>query len=375
MAGKRHHFLPRFVLRRFAATGGPQAGLIWRAGLDGSVRAVAPKFEAAKKHYYRAPPELNLPAGYIEDVLARVEDATASVIDRIERGGAVTRDDRDWLALFLLLQHRRTPKGRADLRFMDEFIARQEAELRISDTDAVRRLLAKDGRRPTEEEVEAWQRDRLAELEAGDLVIESTPDREVALMFSQLPEVTPQLVENFDWQFVTIPSGRPELVLPDVGLTMYDPTPKFDGAGTGLASSPLSETALYLSAHLVLVIRPGEGSGTRVTATHARVEEMNRRAIACSDRCIYGVSEAAVLAAIELASNDPERIERLRPRPPTIWITESDGEPKAGPTPFLGYSRAGTLERVLHVSQEGIDEAREHAVEVGRSKSRRRRRR
>jgi hypothetical protein len=374
MAGKRHHFLPRFLLRRFAATAGPQGGLIWRAGLDGSMRAVAPKFEAAKKHYYAPPPELNLPVGYIEDVLARVEDATASAINKVERGGAVTRDDRDWLALFLLLQHRRTPKGRADLRFMDEFIARQEAELRISNTDAVRRLLAKEGRRPTADEVEAWQRDRLAELEAGELVIESTPDREVALMFSQLPEVTRQLVENFDWQFVTIPSGGPELVLPDVGLTMYDPTPKFDGAGTGFASSPRSETVLYLSAHLVLVIRPGEGSGARVTATHLRVEEMNRRAIACSDRCIYAASEAAALAAMELANSDPKRMQKLQPRPPTIWIAESHGDPKAGPTSFLGHSRTGTLERVLHVSQEGIDEAREHAA-VGRSKRRRRRRR
>ena len=147
---------------------------------------VAPKQEAAKRHYYRTPPELGLPEGFTEDLLGRVESAAAAAIIRFEREKTLDLDERHWLALFLLLQHRRTPAGRRQLRFMDEYVGKLHAELRISNDDAVRSPLAAHGPAPTDEDVERWQAEKLAELERGDLVVESTPEREVALMFSQV---------------------------------------------------------------------------------------------------------------------------------------------------------------------------------------------
>ena len=142
---------------------------------------VAPKHEAAKRHYYRTPPELGLPEGFTEDLLGRVESAAAAAIIRFEREKTLDLDERHWLALFLLLQHRRTPPGRRQLTFMDEYVGKLHAELRISNDDAVRSPLAAHGPAPTDEDVERWQAEKLAELERGDLVVESTPEREVAL--------------------------------------------------------------------------------------------------------------------------------------------------------------------------------------------------
>lgn len=74
MAGKRHHYLPQFLLRRFAVKQGERAGLVWRAELSGGrLIAVAPKHEAAKRHYYKLPPEAGLPQGFAEDVIAHIE--------------------------------------------------------------------------------------------------------------------------------------------------------------------------------------------------------------------------------------------------------------------------------------------------------------
>ena len=59
------------------------------------------------------------------------------------------------------------------------------------------------------------------------------------------------------------------------------------GPGPGFASSPNAETVL-LSPQLVLLIRPGEGYGFGPGAAPGAIEKLNLRAVACSDRCIYG---------------------------------------------------------------------------------------
>ena len=175
-------------------------------------------------------------AGYRRDfaerVLGFVESNAASAIQRLERGETLSLDDRHYIALLLALQHRRTPAGRRDLRFMDEMLAKLDAELRIGHTEHVRRVLSSDGRKPTGEEISEWQEQTLRELAEGQLIIESTPDREVALMFMALDRMAPMLVEQFDWMFLDIETDVGEVVLPDVGVTLLDPTPPFDGSGT-----------------------------------------------------------------------------------------------------------------------------------------------
>lgn len=365
MAGKRHHYLPQFLLRRFAIEEGEGAGLVWRADLSGErVIAVAPKHEAAKRHYYRLPPEAGLPTGFAEDVIAHIENNAAATILKFERHGNLGLDDRHWIALLLSLQHKRTPAGRRELRFMDQIIAKLYAELRFSDREAVRRALSSDGRTPSDEEVEKWQETMLAELESGEVGFESTPDREVALMFMGLDRLAPTLVDHFDWRFLDLAEDVGEVVLPDVGITLFDPTPKFEESGTGFASSPNSETALYLSPRLALLLRPGEGSGDRRAASACDVEVLNLRAVACSDKCIYGTSKELVTAVLGNAASQPERVEALRPRPPTMWIAEWEGEPTAGEVEFVGYSREGTVRRQLYVTEEGVEEARRHALRV-----------
>jgi uncharacterized protein DUF4238 len=365
MAGKRHHYLPQFLLRRFAIKEGEGAGLVWRADLSGvRLIPVAPKHEAAKRHYYRLPAEVGLPPDLAENVIAFVESHAASAISKFERRGNLAFEDRYWIALLLALQHKRTPAGRRELRFMDEMTARLQTELRLSDREAVRRALSAADDSPSEEEVEQWQKRLLAELASGEITFDSTPDREVGLIFIGIDTLAPILVEQFDWRFLDIPEDVGDVVLPDVGLTLFDPTPKFEESGTGFASSPTSETALYLSPRLVLLLRPGEGSGDRRTATARQIELLNLRAVACSEKCIYGTSNKLVTAVLEQAASEPDRVDSLRPRPPTIWIAESEGEPTAGDVEFVGYSREGTVRRQLYVSEEGIEEARRNAIPV-----------
>ncbi len=359
MAGKDHHFLPRMLLRKFAVpTGAPAAGLVWRGNLDRTLlRTVSPKNEAAKRHYYSMPPEIETGAGMpVEDLLQAIESGASIAMIRFDRGDPLRPEDREWLALFLALQQRRTPAGRRQLRFIDETVAKLEYEARLSDTAFVRRTLEEErGCSVSEAEVKEWQTETRAKLRDGDLVISSTPEREVGLMFVNIETLVPMLLTEFDWCFLSIPSGVGEVVLPDGGVTLFDPTPTFPQSGTALASSPNAETVLHFSPSLVLVLRPGDGHGVTREADAVEVERLNLRAVASSDRCIYGSSEQLVASVLAAAAADPERIERLRPRPPVMWVTEGSGEPKSGPMTFTGESLAGQFTQELFVSAEAFE--------------------
>lgn len=365
MAGKRHHYLPQFLLRRFARTEGEDAGRLWRADLSGErLVRVAPKHEAAKRHYYKLPEEIEIPGLPVEDLLQVIESGASMAVIKFERGETPSLDDRHMLALFLLLQHRRTPAGRRELRFMDELVAKLDLEFRFGDTALARSALTVNGVEPSQEVVARWQRESLEKLRDGRIVVESSADREVALMFQHLDEIAPMLVDEFDWRFIRIPTGAGEVVLPDVGVTMYDPTPKFPQSGTGLKSSPNSETILHLAPNLVLLLRPGEGNGDVQEASAEQVERLNLRAFACSDQCVYGRTRELVTQVLSAAAADPERVGTLKPRAPTLWIAEGEGEPTVGPTSFTGLSLDGTKTQELYLTPEGIEEARKHVVRL-----------
>jgi hypothetical protein len=365
MAGRDHHFVPQLLLRRFAVpVGEPGAGLVWRGNLDGSLlRTVSPKDEAAKRHYYRMPEEIEQGAGMpVEDLLQKIESGASVAMIKFERGQALDADDRQWLAFFLLLQHRRTPTGRRQLRFMDETVAKLEFELGLSDIAFVRNIL-EEGReaKVSDAEVADWQKETLEELRSGKLRIGSTPNREIALMFVGLDKLVPALLTDFDWLFLRIPADVGEVVLPDVGVTLYDPAPKSPQSGTGLASSPNAETVLHFASNLVLVLRPGTGEGKTREASGSEVARLNLRAVANSDRCIYSSSEQLVSSVLAAAAAEPERIEALRPRPPVLWVAEGNGEPQPGPMTVTGESLAGTFTEELYVSAEAIEETRRRA--------------
>ena len=132
VAGKRHHYLSQFLLRRFAEKAGKREGLVWRLDKkSGQSRPVAPKYEAALPHYYRLEHEDGTTDSGPEDLIARIEAATAAALQRIERGELPSDEDRAWLALFVVLQHRRTPVAREWQRFRDELMSTMMAEVTL----------------------------------------------------------------------------------------------------------------------------------------------------------------------------------------------------------------------------------------------------
>jgi hypothetical protein len=246
-----------------------------------------------------------------------------------------------WLAYFSSLQTSRTPLDRAERRYLDEVMAQQLEELRFSAREKAVAFLRRTDPTLSEEQAEEHRREILDDLGAGRIRIESTVEREVASMFLGLNEAVGQLVAQCDWTLVEFPVG-PLLVLPDTGYTRFDPHPRVPGSGSGFLGTDTVETVIPVSPTGALVITRGSGRVGTDEGTAAYAEDLNLRAHAQAQVCMYGRTQQDVVAAHRVArQRRAARAERRR-RARTLWISEQrDGDPAGSPVLFTGYSIDG----------------------------------
>lgn len=323
----------------------------------GAARPAVPRTEAAKNRYYDLPEELvgNLQP---ETVLAGIESGAAAALQRLESGGALRDEDFGYLAYFVALQTNRTPQDRAEARFLDEFMASQMNELRFSAREQAIAFLREQQPELTEEEAEAARTEILDDLNAGRLRFESTAEREVASMFLGLNEAAEQLLNGCDFELVEV-GGPVELVLPDTGYSRYDPHPRVPGTGSGFVGTDTVETAIPVGPRRALVVTRGAGRVGRTEADHEYAEDLNLRAFAQSQTCIYGRGQAPVVAALQLARRRRTDIAERRRRPRTMWMLERQaGAPEGAPLVGKGHSVDGVRTEWFDVDPRARDESR-----------------
>jgi hypothetical protein len=346
---RRQHYVPKFLLRRFAAREGRWQGHVFRLDTKtGQPRPAVPRTEAAKNRYYDLPDDL-FGEFQPERVLEKIESGAAAAINRLEAGHDLRQSDLIWLAYFSSLQTSRTPQDRAERRYLDEVMAQQLEELRFSARDQATAFLRQADPTLTVAQAEERRREIVSDLGAGRIRIESTPEREIAGMFLGLNEAVGQLVAECDWTLVLFPAG-PAIVLPDTGYTRYDRQPRVPGSGSGFLGSDTVETVIPVSPTAALVVTRGAGRVQTADGTVGYGEDLNLRAHAQGEVCVYGRTQDDVVAAHRLARRQrPARAERRR-RARTLWISEQhEGDGEVGPVLFTGYSIDGIRSEWFHI--------------------------
>ena len=194
MPGKRQHYIPRFLLRRFAIDPGEKTPHVWRLDKrSGRPNRVNPANETVIDHYYRVVLEDGTVVEEADKVLTRIEDMAARVIrELVDPGYTVSGEDVLRLMLFIVSLKNRTPQAREALREADKRAAELDVEARLSDREAYHRIMRKEGE--SDEETEAGRLKALEDLNSGRVVIESTLEREVTLMFVGFQEAVDTLL-------------------------------------------------------------------------------------------------------------------------------------------------------------------------------------
>jgi Protein of unknown function (DUF4238) len=105
MAGqRRHHYVPKMLLRRFAVGDGRWQGHIWRLDkATGRPRPAVPKTEAAKNKYYELRDDLLGGEFQPERIFEKIESGASLALRRLEREEAPADEEMWMLAYFTAL--------------------------------------------------------------------------------------------------------------------------------------------------------------------------------------------------------------------------------------------------------------------------------
>jgi hypothetical protein len=221
---KRHHYVPRFLLKRFAEHSDTKRPCVWwLSKATGANARRSVENEAVIGHYYRISDAADVPAGFPEKVLSDVEGPAAEAIRELDaQPRSLSLEHRQALALFVVLQHKRTPAGREHLRFIDELTHRLLTEVNLNNPESWADAMKATGDFETDEQAERERLGTLRDFQEGRVIVESTPDREIAGMFLAAPEVSSFLTTDaFSWSLLQ-PRGQQRFVLGDSPVALYE---------------------------------------------------------------------------------------------------------------------------------------------------------
>jgi Protein of unknown function (DUF4238) len=344
---KRHHYVPRFLLRRFAEDVDAKKPTVFRLGTKtGANRRCSVENEAVIGHYYRVSDEIPLPPGLPEKTLGDIETLAADAIRNLEeQTGQLTLERCHALATFVVLQRKRTPAGRRQFTFMDELTTRLQTEINLNNAESRAEAMKATGDFESADQAERERLEALRLFHEGGVPIESTPDRQVAGIFLASSNVAETIaLGRFSW-YVLRPNGTQQFVLGDDPVALFDATQPEKPGGLGFGIPTVDTTLPISPAACLLLKNDGLGRIDDLPADDNLVRHVNLRSYAHADDCIWG-SRLETLAGVRRdAKTSPDVLHTVRRRDGAAWIGERiPGLP--GVYEFEGHFQDGRREKV-----------------------------
>ena len=348
MPGKRQHYVPDFLLRRFAIGPSAKTKRVYRLDkATGKPEVRSTINEAVIGRYYEYELNDGTPVTEADKALDIIENLAVGVLRRLEAPAYVgTDEDRLIMMLFIASLQRRTPRAREALREFSERSAEVFLEMQVSDKEAFHKGMGGKGK--SEAEVEEGRQRLLKLLREDQIRAEATADHEIPLMFIALGEVVNTLFVSLGVACARIASdSKRTFVLSDHPVSHYDglaPTPE---AGISFLSSPAAMTWVPLDPKFGLLLAPDEpGTWQNIEADDSDIDELNLLTYAWARDAIYGCSQQAVTDTMHYAKTHPKLVGEFHYRPHRFWVSKT-GNPKGGPTILQSRHRGKATERTI----------------------------
>ncbi len=339
-AAKRHHYIPRFLLRQFSAeptVGNPR---IWRLDKGtGGISQNAISNEAVIGHFHRLEEVTGVD---VEQELANIEGLCKPAIEKAIAREAFTNDDLDLILLFSVLQQRRTPRSRQWSAELLEHMHRAVTEVEVATGSGVRDLLKADhGRDPTEDEVNAKRDELLSDLREGRIFAQATGDHEILTMFEVAEPLARHLKANLS--VTCLHAVKAEFVLSDHPVCIFDPLAPSD-RGAGWVSSMASEVTFPISRDACLYFRPGRPGFSHADVSRDAVSDINLRCYAAAEWSVYGSTQRRLDDMRTAARRQRAKVSRYAPHKPRFLLFEGQ-EGEARPHGVQVYEPKGKVVR------------------------------
>jgi hypothetical protein len=333
-ANRRHHTVPRVLLRRFSPMPRSENPPIWNLDLsNGRPSKTSVNNETVIRDFYRINQTATpLSPGWAEQMLSRIESDAAEPIRKLAEGLTLTVAERESMAFFLHVQRERTPTARVWHAFLAETILLEDLRAKLSSPEFIQSRFRDQGDPHSEAEVEVWRTAMLDAVDKGEIGVEPSQNREVAQIFLVADKIVPALAHAMAWQSLRAPAGS-EFICSDNPLNIYDPGAANRAemhSGVGWISSIAVEATLPLDPRVCLLVTPGPPLWSFLDIDARRVAEINLRTYAAAQQFIYGPSQRSVQVVRQHAKRDRALVETFRPRPPQITMLDApiSGETK-----------------------------------------------
>jgi Protein of unknown function (DUF4238) len=345
-APKRHHYVPRFLLRRFAEDSETKRPMVWWLNKKtGQNERRSVENEAVIGRYYQLSEGDELPREVPEKMLSDVEGVAAAAIRSLEEHPQrLDFEERLSLALFIVLQRKRTPNGRRYFKFADELLGRLATEANLHEAESWAAAMRAIGEFESPEQAEHERLETLRAFQEGRVTVETTTDGEIRGMFLAAVEVALVLTRaDFSWYLLRA-EGERRFVLGDDPVAFFDPSKPETPGGLGFATSRV-ESTLPLSPTTCLLLRKEvRGQMGELGVGDRSVRHINLRTYAHAEQCIWGSRQLDVATVRKDAKSDRELLHAVRRRDPVLWLaTESDEE--SNMLEFEGHAPDGVRRR------------------------------
>jgi hypothetical protein len=339
-AAKRHHYIPKFLLRQFSAeptVGNPR---IWRLDKDtGRVSQNSITNEAVIGHFHRLEEVKGVD---VEQELANIESLCKPAIEKAIAREPFANEDLELILLFSVLQQRRTPRSRQWSAELLEHMHRAVTEVEVATGSGVRDWLkAELGRDPTEDEVSAKRDELLLDLREGRIYAEAMGDHEILTMFEVAEPIARQLRASLS--VACLHAVRSEFVLSDHPVCAFDPTAPSD-RGVSWLSSMASEVTFPISRDACLYFRPGRPGFGHVDVSRDAVSDINLRSYATAEWSVYGSMQRRLDDMRTAARRQRAKVSWYSPHKPRFLLYEGQ-EGAARPHGVQVYEPKGKVVR------------------------------
>jgi hypothetical protein len=307
-AALRHHYVPSFLLARWATPQKREGKLAALAVATGNAAMTRPDDVAFVPELYTLNGDDGRLDRKIETFMSVIEQYAADPIKRLGRAPqSISEEDRWTVAFFIALQQGRTPSGLELHRRFIEFAAKEWLRLRhawYSDFDAGATVYRrKHGAESSDEDIRAFAEAQKPALPDPDGPMQTIPEAAFQSLTLNVSQIA-RTVASLDWTLLT---SDEEFIENDRGLAMWDPNLPAT-RGNMWESSATAETTVPLAPGACLKLTPGDSRYAVVPADAPTVDAINLRTYGWAADEVFGTTTAVVGDVHANAQADPESV-------------------------------------------------------------------
>jgi hypothetical protein len=326
--GSHQHLVPRFVLSNFATKVDRGRVVFQLDTATGMNRRLSVRDAATRSNFFTMTDEEGKRHTRLEGYLSLIDDHGAQALRRLlEDALSLPDGDRATLAFMIaILEHRTFGGSQRAQAAVRQTMQRTLGAHWADPHEFAFRLEHQRGEPVSLEEAEELRQRALSQLRDGSLRFSD----EKAVAFQAAFSVAYQQavdVFSMSWRLL-----RGEgFVTSDRGLAIYDPAPRFPWVGSGILSSPLTETTIPLAPDACLLLTPTGDELLNVEEVNAaRVNEINLRTYGWADRFAIARRQDQLQELRQRAKSRPAEVVRPRPHASVHLLPIDPTDPTIG---------------------------------------------